>query len=43
MAHSEKYEYEGMTYSEIFDAMDDNDIVDDWLEEVMEYVEHIEE
>ena len=34
MAHSEEYEYAGMTDAEIFDAMEDDDIIDDWMASV---------
>ena len=34
MAHSEAYEYDGMTDDEIFDAMEDDDVIDDWMASV---------
>ena len=41
MAHSWELEIEGKSLVEIFDAMDDDDEIDDWWEEVLDIAEEI--
>ena len=43
MAHSEAYENKDTPLGEVFDAMDDDDCIDDWLAELGECIFELED